>query len=619
MSSCYQPLIPAVLVHDTRGRPVSTHFNDVYYAGATPLAQARHTFLAGNQLPGRWQGRAGFTVLETGFGLGHNFLALWDAWRHDPRRCARLHVVSIEAHPFTHPDLARAYQQLDTPVQALAHQLVQAWPVLTPGVHRLEFDHGAVTLTLAFGPIERMARHLELGFDACFLDGFSPRVNPEMWTPEVFRQLARMANADATLATWCSAGQVRRDLQSAGFLIERRSGFGNKRHSITGRLRPGMGRAAAAPAAVRVAIVGGGFAGAATAYALAQRGQASIVFDPALAVGAVGTHRGHRGGALTPAQSRDDDIRTRLSRAGVLLAGQRWQSLGADARPLRCGAFEPMSRSEQQGWRQALDHLRMPHDYIRWMDPAAATESTGLHQAMPGLWHEYGHLVRPEPLLAALLGSPLTSSRAEVVDRLARNDNGEWLLYNGRDELMARADWVVIANSWLAARLLATLPDFEIPRRLRSLHRVAGQLSYFPVGGRGAPKSLIVGHGLCMPDGHGGLIGGSTYVTGTTLSIMTAQGHHENREKVTALLSDKSLQLGWPRQLADGWAGWRAAVRDRIPVIGPIAQTDGLWLACGFGSRGLTWSALAAELLAARLNHEPIPLERGLLKKIAPV
>lgn len=619
MSSSYQALIPAVLALDADGRPVSTYFNDIYYAGQTPLAQARQIFLDGNQLPARWQGRPRFTVLETGFGLGHNFLALWDAWRHDARRCAQLHVVSIEAHPFTRNDLARVLRRLDGSAQPLAQALVAAWPVLTPGMHRLEFEGGAVTLTLAFGPIERIARQLDLAFDACFLDGFSPRVNPEMWTLEVFRQLARMASAGATLATWCSAGQVRRDLQSAGFLITRRAGFGSKRHSITGCLRPGMGRAPVAPATLSVAIVGGGFAGAATAHALAQRGLASTVFDPALAIGTAGTHSGHQRAAMTPALSRDDDIRARLSRTGVLLAAQRWQSLAHDARPVRCGAFEPVSPPEQEGWQRALAHLRFPEEYVRWVDRSTAHELTGSVQNLPGLWHEYAHLVQPEPLLAALLASPLVTRHDALVERMERNDKDQWLLYNRAGKVLTRTDRVVIANSWLAPRILATIPGFTSPRRLLTLHRIAGQLSYFSGVGDGAPQTLIVGPGLCMPDGDRGLIGGSTYVTDTTLSIMTGQGHHENREKVMALLGDKSLHLGRPRHMADGWAGWRAAVRDRLPVIGPIAQAPGLWLACGFGSRGLTWSALAAELLAARLNHEPIPLERGLLKKIAPL
>lgn len=619
MSSNYEPLIPATLALNAEGVPVSLAFNDIYYAGSAPLVQAREVFLAGNDLPRRWQGRDQFTVLESGFGPGHNFLALWDAWRKDPRRCRRLHVVSIEAHPFRRDDLLALSERLDVSVQPLAHQLVQAWPALTPGIHRLEFENGAMTLTLAFGSITRVARQLELGFDACFLDGFSPRVNPEMWSPEVFRQLARMANRDATLATWCSAGQVRRDLQAAGFLVERKAGFGSKRHRITGRIRTGMGRSCGPSASASVAVVGSGFSGAAAAHALALRGHEVTVFDPLLAAGPSGTHLGHRGAALTPALSKDDDIRARLSRTGVMLASLRWGAFDNAARPWRCGAFEPVPPHEHASWNNALQRLGFPSDYVCWVDAQRASELTGVRQTLPGLWHAHGHVVSPEPLLAALLNSSRVKSHHAQVVRIAPNEEGRWLLYNRKDELLACTDWVVIANSWQASRLLTSIPDLTLPSRLHSLHRVAGQLSYFPVSGDGMLKCVLASDGLCLPDGNTGLIGGSTYVTNTTLSIITEQGHHENREKVMGLLDDQSLQPGWLHDAVGGWAGWRAAVRDRLPVIGPVETAPGLWLACGFGSRGLTWSALAAELLAARLNHEPVPLERGLLRKIAPM
>ena len=619
MSSRYEPLIPATLDLNPDGTPVSVRYDDIYYAGSVPLAQAREVFVAGNGLPQRWRGRSHFTVLETGFGLGHNFLALWQAWRDDPQRCGRLHFVSIEAHPFTRADLSRLYQNLDASVQPLAQTLCHAWPVLTPGMHRLEFDGGAVTLTLAFGRVQRMLPELSPGFDACFLDGFSPRVNPDMWTPQVFRQLARLANRDATLATWCSAGQVRRDLQDAGFVIERLPGFGSKRHRIAGYLRPGLGRDVPPLAAARTVIVGGGFAGAAAAYALAARGHDTLVIDPAFAEGCAGTHRDHRGAAMTPALSRDDDIRARLSRAGVFLAELRWGGLPETARPRRCGTLHTVSPRSRDSWRHALEHLSFPPEFVRWADVGEASELTGVRQRLPGLWHGHGHLVRPESLLEGLLGSPRITRLGQRVARIGRNGDENWLLYNEEGDLLAEAGRVVVANSWLAPRLLASIPEFPVPVRLQSMRRIAGQISYFPTKGDSTLKSVLAGDGICLPDGPRGLIGGSTYVKGTTLSIMTSWGHHENRQKVMALIDDQSLRPGWPQPLADGWAGWRATVRDRRPVIGPVAAAPGFWLACGFGSRGLAWSALAAELLAATLYHEPVPLERGLLEKIAPV
>lgn len=618
MSFNYKPLKPATVEFTDAGIPFSGQFNDIYYAGDSPLQQAHQVFLQGNQLPQRWQSKDSFTILETGFGLGHNFVASWHAWRSDPKRSRRLHFASIEAHPFRQRDVARLLDRLAEPQRALGQQLVQAWPPLVPGIHRLEFDNGAVTLTLALGPVDRMVRQLDLGFDACFLDGFAPRVNPDMWMPEVFKQLARMARKGATLASWCSAGQVRRDLQNAGFLIERCAGFGAKRHRITGVLRPNMGQSATTAVSRSIAVIGSGFAGASAAYALVSRGHDVTVVDPALAAGAAGTHVGHHAAALTPSLSRDDDIRSRLSRAGVLLAALRWGSFDGPAQPWHCGSFQPVAAPEVRGWQQALQRLKFPEDWMRWVDSPTASRLTGMRLASEGIWHAQGYMLDPPALLAKLLESPAIRRHVSTVDSISQLGSGQWLLRDTNGHELACTDYVVMATGGLTARLLGTVHGLAMPRRLRGLHTLAGQISYFRHADSPVPQSMLAADGLCFPGSAQGLIGGSTYVSGTTLSIITDRGHHEIRKKVAALLEISPSQLGQARTMADGWSGWRATVHDRLPVIGPVAGASGLWLACGFGSRGLTWSALAAELLAARLNHEPIPLARELSQKIAP-
>lgn len=100
-------IVPAEVDFSDPAAPAAPAFGDVYHSRAGALAQARHVFLGGNGLPGRWQGRRRFVVLETGFGLGNNFLATWDAWRQDPARCERLVFVSVEKHPLRREDLAR--------------------------------------------------------------------------------------------------------------------------------------------------------------------------------------------------------------------------------------------------------------------------------------------------------------------------------------------------------------------------------------------------------------------------------------------------------------------------------------------------------------------------------
>uniref|UniRef100_A0A1I7XYX3 Methyltransf_30 domain-containing protein n=1 Tax=Steinernema glaseri TaxID=37863 RepID=A0A1I7XYX3_9BILA len=111
-------------------------------------------------------------------------------------------------------DLAILYARLPEELQPQAQELLAAWPMLVPGIHRLELDEGRVTLTLAFGQAETMMRELQCHADAFYLDGFAPRGNPSMWSRSVLGQLVRLAAPGATAASWCCAGQVRRDLAS---------------------------------------------------------------------------------------------------------------------------------------------------------------------------------------------------------------------------------------------------------------------------------------------------------------------------------------------------------------------------------------------------------------------
>lgn len=124
------PIIPAVVDFSDARAPLSPTYGDHYHTPSGAYGQARHVFLGGNQLPARWSGRTRFVVLETGFGLGTNFLATWAAWRADPARCERLIFISLEKHPLRREDLARA--QAGSPEPELAQALIDAWPPLTP-------------------------------------------------------------------------------------------------------------------------------------------------------------------------------------------------------------------------------------------------------------------------------------------------------------------------------------------------------------------------------------------------------------------------------------------------------------------------------------------------------
>src|SRR5690606_29444915 len=285
-SLAFMSLTPAALgeiqTGHAQGVPYSPLYDDVYHAAAGAWAQARHVFLGGNGLPGRWQGRRRFVILETGFGLGNNFLATWAAWRRDAARCDHLVFISIEKHPLLRKDLARVHGLL-APVatdarnqvvgdiapdvrqadeqgadeaarRELAQRLVDAWPTLTPGLHTLHFHDDApsavppandeaapdstqlnrpsVTLLLGLGDIAKLLPALVAHVDAFYLDGFAPAKNPQMWDEGLLSRLNRLAAPGATAATWSAARGVRDALASAGFQVERAPGFAGKRDMV---------------------------------------------------------------------------------------------------------------------------------------------------------------------------------------------------------------------------------------------------------------------------------------------------------------------------------------------------------------------------------------------------
>lgn len=620
MSDNYMPLVPATLAFNEHGTPVSRDFDDVYHPEWGALEQARRVFLPGNGLPARWQGKDSFTVCETGFGLGNNFLALWQAWRDDAQRPARLHVISFEAHPFSQQDLSLALAgRLQEPEKTLADQLVAAWPPLLPGLHRLEFEGGRLTLTLAFGSVARLANQVSAWVDAYFLDGFAPRVNPDMWTRSLFGQLVRMANAGATAATWCCTGDVRRGLRDAGFLVTKEPGFGGKREITVATLRPGMGRSPNRTLPRQpVLVVGGGLAGAGVAQALALRGHDVTVLDPAFALGLGGSHHGHIAAAMTPVITRDDDSRARLSRAGVSRALQRWQGLPGQARPLLCGTIALARDAQQEAdCHSALEHLAFPADWVTWLSREQASERAGRALSCGGLWFAQGQKVQPQALLEALLCHPRIHCMVDQVEQLRPDGTGLWLAMDSRGKELARGAQVVLANAAQAAALLAGMPNVSNLPKVESMYRLAGQVSYYS-GTAVAPKVVLAGDGYCLPPIEGRFVGGSTYGLDSAQSCITQQGHAEVSRKVAGLLNVPLSGLGRLPGLDDGWAGWRAAVSDRLPVIGPIDDMPGIWLACAYGSRGLSWAALAGDVIAATLDQEPLPLERELLRRIAP-
>ncbi|MCK7616005.1 tRNA (5-methylaminomethyl-2-thiouridine)(34)-methyltransferase MnmD [Roseibium sediminicola] len=211
--------------------PRAEGFDDTYFSRAGGLAETRHVFLAGNRLPQRFAGRKAFTIAEFGFGTGLNFLTTLKALE-EVRDPAALTFVSFELYPMTTDQLSRALGAFPE-LEGLANELLKAWAP-EPGWNRIRV--AGAELRLGIGDAWELIRDVSIPpVDAWYLDGFSPSKNPELWAPELLRAAAELTAADGTLATYTSAGWVRRNLQAAGFEIEKVPGFAGKREMVVGR------------------------------------------------------------------------------------------------------------------------------------------------------------------------------------------------------------------------------------------------------------------------------------------------------------------------------------------------------------------------------------------------
>jgi tRNA 5-methylaminomethyl-2-thiouridine biosynthesis bifunctional protein len=609
MAPMPEVLTPARLAYADDGTPWSPAYGDLYHSAQGGAAQAQHVFLRGNGLPERWAAAPRFTILETGFGFGLSFLTAWQAWREDPRRPARLHFVSAEKHPFSAQDLAVLHAP-HAELAPLAAELREAWPMLVPGMHRLEFEQGRVVLTLAFGDATRLLPQLRLAADAVFLDGFAPAKNPEMWSPELMKALARLCAPGATAATWSVAASVREGLRAAGFAAEKRRGFARKSEMLVATFIPprSLRAAPARPAERSAAVVGGGIAGAAACERLAARGWEVTLLERHHAPAQEAS--GNYAGAFHPLITLDDSHAARLSRTAFSWLLEHWRqfdAIGASPEWARCGLLQlARDAREDAAQRAAIAALALAPEYAQALDAAQASACAGVRLAAGGLWFPEGGWIRPASLARALIersgARTLYGREAAALERAGPR----WVLRDRLGETIAEAGAIVLANAGEALRL-APAPQIR-------LRKVRGQLTYLPP--IPALKTVVLRGGMVLPAIDGVSVTGASFDLDDEDHALRADSHAGNLERLERLIPGAARGLD-PEKL-QGRVGFRTVATDRMPLIGALDGADALYGAIAYGSRGLLWAGMGAELLASLMDAEPLPLEAPLAAAVDP-
>lgn len=634
----------ADLEWDEHGQPLSSAFGDVYFSRASGLDETRHVFLQHNALAERFAALpegAQLCIGETGFGTGLNFLCAWQLFERTAPASARLHFVSVERYPLTAADLRRALA-LWPELAIFSEQLQAQYVALNPGFQRLLFAGGRVVLTLLVGDVLERLPELDARIDAWFLDGFSPAKNPQMWSPELFAELARLSAPQATLATFTSAGFVRRGLIEAGFSVQRVPGFGHKREMLAGPFQGATANAPApawfarpaAPTQRRALILGGGLAGCSAAASLAQRGWQVELVERRAALAEETS--GNPQGVLYMKLSAHHTALSRYIVAGFghtrrllqKLPEQAWQN---------CGVLQ-LAFDDKERERQAKLPGAFPPDLLHAVEREQAEKLAGIALPSGGLFYPQAGWAHPPALCRALADHPGIHLRLNQPVTAIRRDGEQWQLW-ADEQLLTSAPVLILAGS---AEVNALLGDNALP-----LKRIRGQITRLPATGASrALKSVLCAEGYVAPAMAEEHTLGASFRFDAPHLEPSAEEHADNlrllKDIAPALADSLGVHQLDPATL-EGRAGFRCTSPDYLPIVGPLADQaafaeryqvlardarllpqapcpwlDGLYVSTAHGSRGLLSAPLAGELLASWLNDEPLPLPRDVAQACHP-
>ncbi|SDC52851.1 tRNA 5-methylaminomethyl-2-thiouridine biosynthesis bifunctional protein [Pseudomonas guariconensis] len=635
---------------DDQGRPHSRQYDDVYFSKNEGIEETQHVFLEQNRLRERCTALTPQDCLvigETGFGTGMNFYCAWQLFAEHAPRGARLHFVSVEKYPLTREDLARAVQlwpQLEPYWQPLLAQYV----AVHGGFQQFSFDHGRVTLTLMVGDALTQLPTLDAQVDVWFLDGFAPAKNPDMWTPELFAQLARLSRPGTTLGTFTTTGWVRRGLIAAGFAMRKVPGIGKKWEVMHGQFQgwpaeqpapaepePWYARPAPVQGPRHAVVIGAGLAGSATAASLAARGWQVSVLER------------HDAPAQEASGNPQGVLYLKLSAHGTTLSQMILSGFGYTRRWLQqlqrgqdwddCGVLQ-LAFDDKEAQRQAKLAEAFDSTLLHVLDQAQAESVAGVALPAGGLFYPEGGWVHPPALCQAQLQHPHIEllTHQEVIE--LRKVDGRWQAWDG-ERLLASAPVVVLAGA-------AEIRRFEACAEL-PLKRIRGQITRLPATEASrALRTVVCAEGyVAPPRGDEHTLGASFDFHNDDLAPTVAE-HQGNLSLLDEISTDLAERLNTsvldPARL-QGRAAFRCTSPDYLPIVGPVADAqaftdayavlakdarqvpdtpcpwlDGLYVNSGHGSRGLITTPLSGELVAAWVCGEPLPLPRTVAQACHP-
>jgi len=666
------------------GLPYSLEFDDVYFSIHGAIEESQHVFIDGNKLNEDWNNSSqnDFLLAELGFGSGLNFLVTANNWlkflhqsnkqNSSRKKSGHLHYVAIEKSPFCLDDLIQACKCWPE-FAKISKKLIHAYPSQTFGRHQITFPEFQLTLTLMFMPVvdaltdlvtESKSSENKTKFDHWFLDGFAPDKNPDMWHEAIAENIAKLSRAGTRLASYSVAGSVKRALSKSGFEISKRKGFAKKREMLTAVFndarsmnvesmfinikfeRPWFNLASdfSKGSENRVAIIGAGIAGCATAYALAQRGINCDIFDQR--DGLAQAASGAAAGIFHPQLTLDMNYSSQFSWLSYLRLNRFLSGLNDKEHSgvvLSQGVYRVLENEAQIiGIKQLSNQLSMN----KWIKIRHLADKTQV------LYFPHSAALRI-PNLCQLFINKLNKQKTKTllnthIKTIEHNDSKYVLSFDHQTKIYDHVIYCGGAKSNLLEQLT-----------IKNTNTTRGQSCFFESKMMADKiKSVLCEKIYLVPGESNRFHLGSTFddITDTNIDTnfgfdtddsLTMQSQTELLNRLTKLL-DKHQYLGLTQKQIhsvplDGTVGYRLHSSDRMPLVGALfnqqkLQQDfdglgqrrlkranishynlpGLWINSAYGSHGLLHALLSSEHLVSQITNQLSPISCELSNTLNP-
>lgn len=658
------------------GTPYSEEFNDIYFDSKSGYQQSEDIFIQGNNISNRLkQPYDNFVIAETGFGTGLNFLLTLQAYKQlqieSPNTdIGKLSFISVEKFPLSKTQLAKSLRALPQ-LSMFTDLLLDQYPEFDDHENQIDefnanFFNDQVSLKVIIGDATEGLSQIKANkiglVDAWYLDGFSPANNPEMWSEQLFSQIARLSKNQASVATFTVAGFVKRQLQSIGFRVEKKSHNGDREQILTGvfqqnpnttkgyQLRPRIIKPQ------HVSIIGGGIASACAAYALTKQGIKVTLFckDNALAQGA----SSNAIGALYPLLHQDKDDISLFYQQAFWRAKELYNEvseLGFDFPHSWCGLLEIAYKESIVKRQDKFAELaNWPAALIHKIDAKQASDIAKITLNNGGLFMPNAGWIAPQPLVNQMINAAKATGRLKVntdvlitkieqvqpIEDQTQKEKVHWRLATNKGNFDANVLVVCGGAEIIEADCIKELPFTS----------VQGQVTSMKTNSRINALSTVICHkGYLTPTSsasqHQGIhCIGATFKKNSISTIATKEDDEFNLSMLSNCLPELSKEVNWTEQdISSSKARLRCMTPDHLPMVGAMPDIQkhietyphlakdknwkynqaapvvkNLYVMMGFGARGLCSAPLAADILTADLCGTPYPVDNEMLFNLSP-